>query len=300
MTASLPMTSLASLLKDPPPAYAFELSEAGIAFARVGEPAQVNFMPFETGVLQVSPAHDNLQQPHVVGERIHALVPPNGHRKRRAALILPDYCARVAVLDFVNFPTDQHEQVALLRFRMKKSVPFDVDTAIVSYAVQVRGADASAKVEVLAALMGSEIVADYEAPFRSAGFHPGMVTTSSLAALNLCNPDGITMLVKIGGRVLSVLVLDGSTLKLARCVETDAARPEEIEAVLHPTVAYIEDELKAKPQHIWLCGFGSESAELARQWNAEWGVAVEPLRSRFGTPAGNNAGLLGYLESVVR
>jgi len=298
MTASIPMTSLASILQDPPPAYAFELSEAGIAFARVAEPGQVNFTPFQAGVLQVSPAHDNLQQPQVVQERIHDLAPPNGHRKRRAALILPDYCARVAVLDFDNFPTDPQEQIALLRFRMRKSVPFDVDTAIVSYAVQARGA--GAKVEVLAALMGAEIVAHYEAPFRTAGFHPGMVTTSSLAALNLCHPEGITMLVKIGGRVLSVLVLVGSTLKLARCVETDGARPEEIEGVLHPTVAYIEDELKAKPQRIWLCGFGSESAELARQWNTEWGVEVEPLRSRFGAPGGNDAGLRGYLESVAR
>ena len=291
------MTSLAGLLKDPPPAYAFELSEAGIAFARVAEPAQVNFMPLEPGVLLVSPAHDNLHQPHVVQERIHALAPPNGHRKRRAALILPDYCARIAVLDFDSFPTDPEEQVALLRFRMRKSVPFDVDTAVVSYVVQAR--TPGAKVEVLAALMGSEIVARYEAPFRSVGFHPGMVTTSSLAALNLCHPEGITMLVKISGRVLSVLVLNGSTLKLARYVETDSARPEEIEAVLHPTVAYIEDELKSTPQQIWLCGFGPESDALARQWHGEWGVKVEALRSRFGAPGGNDAGLRGYLESVA-
>jgi type IV pilus assembly protein PilM len=300
MTAPFPMTSLASLLKDPPPAYAFELSEAGIAFARVAEPGQVNFKPLDAGVLLVSPAHDNIHQPQVVQERIHALAPPNGHRKRRAALILPDYCARVAVLDFDDFPAEQQDQIALLRFRMKKSVPFDVDSAIVSYTVQARGTGARAKVEVLAALMGSEIVARYEDPFRSAGFHPGMVTTSSLAALNLFQPGGITMLVKISGRVLSVLVLDGRTLKLARYVETDEARPEEIEAVLHPTVAYIEDELKAKPERIWLCGFGSRSAELAAQWNAEWGVDVEPLRSRFGAPGANDAGLLGYLESVAR
>ncbi len=77
-------------------------------------------------------------------------------------------------------------------------------------------------------------MAHYEAPFRSAGFHPGMVTTSSLAALNLMQPEEITMLVKIGGRILSVLVLDGSMIKLARCVEMDAGRPEEIETVLHP------------------------------------------------------------------
>jgi type IV pilus assembly protein PilM len=291
------MTSLANLLKDPPPAYAFELSEAGISFARVAEPAQLIFKPFAAGVLLVSPAHDNIQQPQAIQEQIYAIAPPNGHRKRRAALILPDYCARVAVLDFDNFPADSEEQVALLRFRMKKSVPFDVDSAAVSYSVQ--GQRAGAKVEVLAAVMASDIVAQYEAPFRSAGFHPGLVTTSSLSALNLCRTDGITMLVKISGRVLSVLVLDGSKLKLARCVETDGARTEEIESVLHPTVAYIEDELKAKPQRIFLCGFDSQNAALAQQWGEEWGVPMEPLHSRFGKPGRNDAGLLGYLESVA-
>jgi type IV pilus assembly protein PilM len=291
------MTSLANLLKDPPPAYAFELSEAGISFARVAEPAQLIFKPFAAGVLLVSPAHDNIQQPQAIQEQIYAIAPPNGHRKRRAALILPDYCARVAVLDFDNFPADSEEQVALLRFRMKKSVPFDVDSAAVSYSVQ--GQRAGAKVEVLAAVMASDIVAQYEAPFRSAGFHPGLVTTSSLSALNLCRTDGITMLVKISGRVLSVLVLDGSKLKLARCVETDGARTEEIESVLHPTVAYIEDELKAKPQRIFLCGFDSQTAALAQQWSEEWCVPMEPLHSRFGKPGRNDAGLLGYLESVA-
>ena len=296
MTAPLPMTSLANLLKDPPPAYAFELSETGIAFARVAEPAQMKFTPLESGVLQVSPAHDNIHQAQVLQERIHAIAPPNGHRRRRAALILPDYCARVAVLDFDHFPSDPDQQIALLRFRMKKSVPFDVDSAVVSYAQQPR--DAGKKVEVLAAVMAAEVVARYEAPFRSAGFHPGMVTTSSLAALNLCRPGGVTMLVKLSGRILSVLVLDGNTLKLARCVETDAGEREEIEAVLHPTVAYIEDELKASPQRICMCGFGAESDGLAEGWQAEFKTQIEPLRSRFGTTGGNDAGLFGYLESV--
>jgi hypothetical protein len=87
-------------------------------------------------------------------------------------------------------------------------------------------------------------------------------------------------------------------VRLARCVELDGTRIDEIESVLHPTVAYIEDELKDKPKRLWLCGFGSESVEFAQRWQDEWGVSVEPLRSRFGTPGRNNAGLLGYLESV--
>jgi len=292
------MTSLTHLLTDPPPTHAFELSEEGLAFASVAEPGKIDFKPFQPGVLQVSPAHDNIHQPLAVEDQIQALAPPNGHRKRRAALILPDYCARVAVLDFDAFPSEPAEQLALLRFRMKKSVPFEVDSAIVSYVAQPRKR-AGAKIEVLAALMSAEIVSRYEAPFQAAGFHPGLVTTSSLAALNLMSPEQITMLVKLSGRILSVLVLDGSSLKLTRCVEMDDSRPEEIESVLHPTVAYIEDELKSKPKRISLCGFGAESAGLAQRWEAEWGVAVEPLRARFGTPGRNNAGLLGYLESVT-
>jgi type IV pilus assembly protein PilM len=264
---------------------------------RVAEPSAASFTPFTPGVLMVSPIHDNIQQSETVQREILSIAPPNGHRKRRAALILPDYCARIAVLDFDNFPADPQEQLALLRFRMKKSVPFDVDTAVLSYAAQPRGRDGS-KIEVLAAVMASEIVERYESPFRAAGFHPGMVTTSSLAALNLMTPDHITMLVKLSGRILSVLVLDRSAVRLARCVELDGTRIEEIESVLHPTVAYIEDELKDKPKRLWLCGFGSESVEFAQRWQDEWGVSVEPLRSRFGTPGRNNAGLLGYLESV--
>ena len=78
----------------------------------------------------------------------------------------------------------------------------------------------------------------------------------------------------------------------------DGGAPDEIESVLHPTVAYIEDELKAKPRRIWLCGFGAEGGEYAERWKSEWGVDAEPLRARYGMPGPNNAGLLGYLESV--
>ena len=69
--------------------------------------------------------------------------------------------------------------------------------------------------------------------------------------------------------------------------------------LLHPTIAYVEDELKSRPQR-GLAGADSalNTAELAPRWESEWGVAVQPIRSRFGTPDRNNSGLLGYLESA--
>ena len=293
------MSSFANLFQDPPPTHVFELSEKGLAFAEVAEPGRPGFTPFEPGCLTVSPVHDNIQQPGLVQDRIRASIAPNGKHRRRAALILPDYCARVAVLDFDAFPDSHEERLALLRFRMKKSVPFDVDSAVVSYAIQPRRREAGdSKVEVMAAILAAEIVARYEAPFRGLGFHPGFITTSSLACLNLVDTDEASMLVKLNAQVLSLIVLQGSAIKLARCVELDSELPDEIESVLHPTVAYIEDELKAALKKMWLCGFEQHPA-LAQRWQAEWNSAVEPLKSKFGVPGAHNAGMLGYLESVA-
>lgn len=298
------MAALAQLLKDPPPSHVFELSEAGIAFAKIGETMQINFQPFEPGVLSVSPVHDNIQKPELLSEQINALVPPNGSRKRRTALILPDYSSRVAVLDFDAFPTAHEEQRALVRFRMKKSVPFDVDTAMVSYYAQPRaGGDpktiaANKKIEVVVAIMATEIVSRYEAPFRAAGFLPGYVTTSALAALNMLQPDGVTLVVKLTGRTLTALVVDGTVLKLVRCVELESAEQQDVEGVIHPTLAYIEDELRSRPKRILLCGLGAAGEHMGQLWHSEWGVQVETLRSRHGSPGPNNAGLLGYLESL--
>jgi type IV pilus assembly protein PilM len=289
-----------NLLSDPPPTHAFELSEEGIAFAPVSQPALARFERFEPGLLLVSPLQNNIQQPQAVLDHIQSLAPGNG-RKRRAAVILPDYCARVAVLDFDTFPTDPDEQEALVRFRLKKSVPFEVETAMVSYVQQPRphSEKPGSKIEVLAAVISSDIVLQYEAPFRAAGFHPGLVTTSSLATLNLLASDGITLLVKLSGRVLSVLVLRDNAVNLARCVEMEGVRLDDIEAVLHPTIAYVEDELKGRPKQIWLSGFGPETEQLAPRWEKEWSVAVQAIRSRFGTPGRGDAGLLGYMESVA-
>ena len=288
------MIPFAHFLKDPPPAYAFELSEDGIAFVKTATPEQPGFQPFGGPVLSISPVHDNVQNADALKAAIGNIVPRDG-KKRRAALILPDYCARVAVLDFDSFPAGAEEQLALVRFRMKKSVPFDVDTAVVSYYAQPH--TGNTKIDVVVAIMAREIVTRYEAPFRAFAMQPGFITTSSLAMLNLVQPDGLTVVAKLGGRTVSAMVLDGSTLKLSRCIEMEVSSRDEIESVLHPTFVYVEDELETKPTRLLLCGFGADSQDLAHEWQAQWSVAVESLGSRLGSPSQNNAGLIGYLES---
>jgi type IV pilus assembly protein PilM len=284
------LNRITGLVKDPPPRHLFELSEAGLAFAHSGG---TGFQPFEPGTLVASPVEDNLVRGDAIASLIHRLAPVNGSKKRRpAAVILPDYAARVTVLDFDSFPSAPEEQISLVRFRVKKTVPFDIDSAAVSYFVQpASSAKSGKKVEVLAVTVALEVIARYEALFRAAGFHPGVVTTSTIAALNLYHGDGVAVLAKLSGRVLTVAVLSGDSIRLFRCVTLEEASDDEILGILHPTFAYVEDELSAAVSKLILCGFDRPPQGLR--------CPVEPLRSRFGAPGSFNAGLLGYLEQAA-
>jgi len=42
-------------------------------------------------------------------------------KRRGAAVILPDYAARVTVLDFDSLPSIEDEQLSLVRFRVQEN-----------------------------------------------------------------------------------------------------------------------------------------------------------------------------------
>ena len=68
----------------------------------------------------------------------------------------------------------------MLRFRLRKMLPFDVEHAGLSYQVLVEN---KKECKVLAAVMPGPVLAEYEAAVRQAGYEPGAVLPTSLAAL---------------------------------------------------------------------------------------------------------------------
>jgi type IV pilus assembly protein PilM len=292
------MDMLKSLLQEAPPAMAFEISEGGIAAARISARAELDFLPLKAGTLAVSPLKENVLDPDEFVKAVRSLAGTQAARKRRdVALILPDFSARISVLDFDSFPKEPKEQASLIRFRLKRSVPFDVESAAMSYWAQ---SGEKGKTDVVVVMAPLEIVSRYESPFRTAGMNPGMITTSCLAALELAPVAGLSVLAKLTGHVLTVVVRDKAQLKLVRCLELQSTGIEDVAAVLIPTFVYIEDNLGRRAEKLFLCGFGAATAEAEVRFTEELAVDVEGLRSPLGTPGENNAGLLGYLRSIAR
>ena len=72
--------------------------------------------------------------------------------------IVPDAAVRVMLVEFDTLPSDQEEALGVVRFRLKKSLPFDVDKAKVSYHAQkVRD-----EIRVVAAVAMGSVIDDYE------------------------------------------------------------------------------------------------------------------------------------------
>ena len=279
--------AITRLVKDPAPEYALEFSEFGVAW---GHAEETGFVGFEQGTLQVSPVADNFLRAESAQVTLGAIPRKNGNganKRLRAALILPDYAARVTVVDFDSFPAKPEEQRELVRFRLKKTLPFDASSAAIGYYAQA--GEKGRKIEVVAVAVALEVIARYEALARAANFHPGEITTSSLAALNLSPAEGVEVFAKLAGRVLTVMVLAAGIVKLVRCVELENTSEESMLLVIYPTLAYIEDELGSKADQIAVCGFPPEFVKSA-------GVPVRTLVSRLGKTGPWNAGLLGYLE----
>ena len=299
---------LQRLLQDPPPLLAFEIGRRGVAGVRLDqktfEPAARAYRAIEAGVIEPSPGKPNVQQPEILAQAVRQVWAELGPAKRPdAALMLPDASSRLTVLDFDHLPSDTKERLQLIRFRLKKAVPFDVESARVAY--QAWKVDAG--FAVLAAATPAEIIKQYEQPLEAVGLQPGHVSLSTVAALNLAPTGGMSLFVKLSEGSLTMIALDEHAARLVRSVElTQGAEPgvaddpnavlDEMIADLYPTFVFIADNLQRPVTRLILSGFdGLLDSALARL-PGELGCEVEPLRSAAGMVGARDAGIEGFLS----
>lgn len=100
---------------------------------------------------------------------------------RDVSIVVPDSAVRVLFLDFDQLPSKAAEALSVVRFRLKKLLPFDADDAVISYQLMPGNKD---MVKVLAVAMPKDVLEEYEGAVLAAGYLPGAVLPSTLAALS--------------------------------------------------------------------------------------------------------------------
>lgn len=194
-------------------------------------------------------------------------------------VVLPDACTRVLLLDFDTLPTKPQEVLPLVRFRLRRMVPFDIDTAAVSYQLlKPAGAAGSAgPVQVIAAAMPAEVRSEIESLVRSTDREPGILLPATLAALAAVPESGSHLLVHTGAQSMTTAITRNGELLLYRRTEHNEAEPGEMAQAVLVAAAYFEDTLHTPLQEVWVAGL--ETPEVLRAHLEVDGAWEIPLRS---------------------
>ena len=244
----------------------------------------------------------NLRQPDAVYETVRDTLASLRGRSNDVIAVLPDAAVRVVLVDFETLPPKREEAESVVRFRLKKSLPFDVEKAKVSYHVQ----PSNGGVRVIAAVALANVVEDYEAAFRQAGYAPGVVVPSMLAALGAAQAQQPSLVIKVDARTTSIAILDGQQLLLVRTLENPrgvAVTGEQLAEEIYPSVVFFQDTYHLNIGRIFVAGL-PESGGAAPALRAQTGAEVTDLvsASQLGAGAGSipkwrMAGVVGALLS---
>lgn len=287
------------------PPVAVELSPQGALAAATpgpGQPPVYAFEPLPAGAIVPGISEPNLHTPEAVANAIRNALDQVSPRTRAVTLVLPDTVVRVFVLDFDTMPGKSEEAIPVLRFRLRKMVPFDVEHAGVSYQILTEKKN---ECKVLAAVMPGPVLAEYEAAIREAGYEPGSILPASLAALGAIDSAEPVLTANLSAHALTTSITHDQDLLLYRTLDLPDepnARLQEVQRGIAVAAAYFEDKLGARPTHIYYAGVGaggaSAAADFAR-WIDEPQLTVVDLAPRPETGAATPLGSILTLAGVA-
>jgi type IV pilus assembly protein PilM len=271
--------------------------------------------PLPPGVITPALNATNVEQPNAAGDALQRALERAGLRAGRAALVIPDAVARVSILPFETLPAER-DLDQLVRWQVRKSVPFDIDAAQVSWS---RGAAHDGGADVIVAAARRDLVEEYERLCVRCGLHAGLVDLASFCVINALlsagsgperlgpvdleasDPGRDWMLVHVARNDATLAIVRDGQLIFFR--HRAMAPDETLEDLVHQTAMYHEDRLGGgRFARVVVSGL-SAGPEMRRRIEARIGMPIEGLDSRgiavLRDRIGAAAGLFDVLAASV-
>ncbi len=260
--------------------------------------------PLAAGCVAPGLTAANVHDREALREVVRGVLEVVTKRSRDVIVVLPDAAVRVALLEFESFPEKAADAAALVRFRLRKTLPFDVEHAALSYHLQA-GPGQGPGVSVVAAVTPHSVVEEYESAFRDAGYTPGVVLPSMLAALGLVDGKRPTLVVKTDVASITLALVDQQQLRLLRTLENKpGVTGEQLAEEIYPSVVFFQDTCGADLERVMLSG-QSPVKGLEAALAAQTGLKVLPLVDDYrlsnslagNAPVSSLAGVAGALAA---
>ena len=249
------------LLDPEPPGLGLDLRSTEISVVRVVERRgrrEIDLCvstPLPKGVLSFSMLSPNLNDGETLFQLLGNVLDQAGVKEKRLALSLPDHLARVSVQQIQDAPNSESEILELLRFQLKKTLPFDAAEARIAYE-RLPGTIPT----FLTGVMRQQVASEYEDLLGGLGFQVGLLLTASMSVLNLVRllahqevpSGGDYFFLNLEEEYFTLtLVRDGEGIILARTLgmktPQESGRPYQTDELIQeiiPTLIFYREKLK--------------------------------------------------------
>ena len=198
------------------------------------------------GTVELSMTQPNVADPAALRNALRSVLQRAGFAGGgRVCLVLPDPVARIALVPAAEVKGKGRADVEeMIRFRLRKAVPFDVRDARVGF---VRLGSRSED-PLLVAAVYRPVLLGYEEVCVSLGLQPGIVELSGLSVLAAAtaggNGSGDRLVVNWDDGYVSLFLLRGEQLALVRTLTGETATsPEQVARELTNTDIYYRERL---------------------------------------------------------
>jgi Tfp pilus assembly PilM family ATPase len=260
------MSMFSSLRESAAPAAAVEIASGRVSAAslewRGGQPVVAAHAtePLPDGALVPVLTALNIRDRAAVLDVLGRVLERVG-RPRRIGLVIPDVVAKVSLVRFEQVPKRAQDLDQLVRWQVRKSAPFAIEDAQVTYVPGIHAADGQ---EYIVSLARRDVVQEYEGLCAEAGAHAGLIDLATFNVINVVlagagAPTADWLLVNIAADYASIALLRGPHLIVFRNRVADAE--ETLADLVHQTAMYYEDRLKgAGFARVILAGAAAASA----------------------------------------
>lgn len=280
---SLRQGVLTSWLASPLPDAAVEIAPdrvSAAALAARSGPVRVQAYASEAlppGAITASLGARNIADRGGVAEAVRAVLGRLGTRPARVALVIPDLAGKVSVVRFERVPPRRDDLEQLVRWQIRKALPFPIEETAVSYTPGRHGPEWS---EFIVVAARRDVVGEYEDMCAEAGAHAGLVELATFSVLNLTLAaatavEGDWLVVHMRPEYTSIAILrDGDLIFFRNRPEGDE---ETLTDVVHQTAMYYQDRLEGQGfRRVRIGGSGRSAGALDQ--------ARQSLEERLATP----------------
>jgi type IV pilus assembly protein PilM len=270
------------------PPLAIEISAERVAGARWSRANSIEDVVVEdlpAGSIVPSAVEPNVVNVAAVRDALSKVCDGLNAKDEEVTLIIPDPVIRVFVQHFDEFPRSPQEALPILRWKLKKSVPFAIEETLISY---MRQAPRDGGVDIVTALSRERIVREYDSLTESVGLHAGVILSGSLACLALVENEQPILMARVSNTSLTTAIVRNGVLCGFRCTELPARgnelTPRMFSDEIFPLAAYYQDTWHEPVHAVRLGGLGERLSEfvplLEQEFHCQVQALLPPARSQ--------------------